>query len=93
VQGYEEGKTFLRRYDNKTEYMIRDGTYAECQRSYLGETMPPPVLPSTMAFQGIEEVEGRAREHWMDDLGVNRIHVFVNADDRLPWRVTDEQVN
>ena len=37
LQGYEEGKTFYRRYDNKYEYMVRGDPYPECQRSYLGE--------------------------------------------------------
>mmetsp|Transcript_62229 Transcript_62229/g.140742 ORF Transcript_62229/g.140742 Transcript_62229/m.140742 type:complete len:241 (-) Transcript_62229:167-889(-) len=97
-QGYDEGKTFLRRYDNKSEYMVRGGRYAECQRSYLGETMPPPVLPHGLEFVGFETVEGFETEHWMEDFGVSRVHVYIKirseAEDRSrwPWRVTDEQV-
>jgi hypothetical protein len=100
LQGFEEGKTFLRRYDNKSEYMVRGGEYAECQRSYLGEAMPAPVLPSSMEFVGEEpsapEFSGYSQrwEHWMSDLGTNRIHVFVATvqGQRWPVRVTDEQV-
>lgn len=31
------GKTFLRMYDLKKDYMLRGGEYASCRRSYLGE--------------------------------------------------------
>jgi hypothetical protein len=92
-QGHDEGKTFLRRYDNKTEYMVRGGAYAECQRAYLGETMPAPALPRALTFEGLETVEGVPCEHWMEDLGTNRLHFYFEAAaPRLPRRVTDEQV-
>lgn len=92
LQGYDEGKVFIRRYDNKTEFMIRSGPYPECQRAYLGEVMPLPTLPSSITFQGLEILEGESCEHWMEDLGSNRHHFYFSAKTRLPLRVTDEQV-
>lgn len=35
--GIDAGKTFLRLYEQKKEYMIREGEFAGCRRSYLGE--------------------------------------------------------
>lgn len=78
AEGYDEGKTFLRRYDNRSEYMVRGGEYPECQRAYLGETMPPASLPSSFAFVSDNDVIDGARcEHWVDDLGTNRVHVWA----------------
>lgn len=37
TKGLNAGKTFLRLYGSKREYMIRDGEYPVCRRSYLGE--------------------------------------------------------
>ena len=34
-EGFEANKTFLRRYDTKQEYVIRDDEFAECRRAYL----------------------------------------------------------
>lgn len=34
-EGFEEGKTFLRRYDAKAEYVLRHDEFAECRRAYL----------------------------------------------------------
>lgn len=37
-EGFNAGKTFLRLYGSKEEYMIREGEYPTCRRSYLGES-------------------------------------------------------
>ena len=76
-QGYDEGKTFLRRYDNKSEFMIRGPPYPECVRSYLGERMPPPVFPDPFELVRSDDIDGAACEHWVDDLGVNRVHLWM----------------
>ena len=100
-QGYDEGKTFLRRYDNKSEFMIRGPPYPECVRSYLGERMPPPVFPDPFELVGSDDIDGAACEHWVDDLGVNRVHLWMcpalpgsgGAEGLMvPRRLTDEQV-
>lgn len=36
-EGLNSGKTFLRLYGSKKEYMIREGEFPSCRRSYLGE--------------------------------------------------------
>lgn len=36
-EGFNAGKTFLRLYGSKEEYMIREGDYPTCRRSYLGK--------------------------------------------------------
>lgn len=36
--GLNAGKTFLRLYESKKEYVIRQGDYPSCRRSYLGES-------------------------------------------------------
>lgn len=37
TKGLGVGKTFLRLYGSKKEYMIRRGDYPACRRSYLGK--------------------------------------------------------
>jgi hypothetical protein len=107
-QGYNEGKTFLRRYDNRSEFMVRGGQYSECQRAYLGETMPLPQLPASLVFVDSKDViDGASCDHWVDDLGTNRVHVWAcpaidsgggdNGESKSsgllwPRRVLDEQV-
>jgi len=82
-EGHEEGKTFLRRYDNKTEFMVRGLPYPECQRAYLGEALPPPRLPDGFVFAGREVfVPGLGPcDHWVHDIGTNRVHVWVREHD------------
>lgn len=36
VHGYEANKTYVRRYDQKREYMVKHGQYKKCERAYLG---------------------------------------------------------
>ena len=90
THGYEAGRTYIRRYDQKREYMIKAGEFAECQRSYLGEEMPLPELPATATYVGEEEVRGERCEHWVEDLGVERVHIWQTVDMKLPIRLTDE---
>lgn len=35
--GLDPRKTFLRLYESKSEYMIQEGEYPSCRRSYLGK--------------------------------------------------------
>ena len=100
-EGYEAGRTYVRRYDRKAEYMLRasaaggggggaagamSGGGGVCQRSHLGETMPPPELPRTMTPAGgggapeVVEIDGVACEHWVDEVaGLERTHVYVEV--------------
>lgn len=48
-EGFEANKTFLRRYDLKQEYVVRDDEFAECRRAYLSEWARAAGLRSTHA--------------------------------------------
>lgn len=49
--GFEQNKTFLRRWDTKDEYCFRHDHYAECRRAFLSASSrragarAPPALP------------------------------------------------
>jgi len=38
-EGYEAAKTYIRRYDQKNEYMVRLPPIDDCKRSYLGKVI------------------------------------------------------
>lgn len=42
--GLNPRKTFLRLYESKSEYMIQEGEYPSCRRSYVGERSTAPWL-------------------------------------------------
>jgi hypothetical protein len=88
----DEGKTFLRRYDQKREYMIREGEFPICRRSYLGEKMPVAEFPQSAVFRGIEKqgVEGALSEHWVQDDGFSRVHFYLTMDDCTPRLLVEE---
>ncbi len=66
LSGLDAKKTFIRRYDLKREYKIREGKYAACRRSYLGEPMPQPAYPLFAVLQGRETInDGTHCNHWM----------------------------
>ncbi|CAM9450145.1 unnamed protein product, partial [Chrysoparadoxa australica] len=90
VEGLDSGKTFIRRYDTKREYMIQGGDFPVCRRSYLGEEMPLPEFPSQAVFQGTEDIDGSLCHHWLIEHGPSRVHVYSEVDTKLPRRVTDE---
>lgn len=92
LTGYHAGRTYIRRYDIKKEYMIRDtGISPECRRAYLGEPMPEPgFLGDQRHFQflGIETVGGGVcvgkpetetcvADHWAYDAGDSRVHLWA----------------
>ncbi|KAL4176891.1 hypothetical protein KRP22_001828 [Phytophthora ramorum] len=54
VEGYNAGKTFVRRYDEKQEFMVKSGEFRKCERAYLGDTMPTPEIPFVQEFVAME---------------------------------------
>ncbi|RLN37652.1 hypothetical protein BBJ28_00001916 [Nothophytophthora sp. Chile5] len=61
LEGYDAGKTFVRRYDQveialtrlecaKQEFMVKHGEYRKCERAYLGDAMPQPEIPFAQEF-------------------------------------------
>lgn len=55
-RGNEISKTFIRRYDQKKEYMLRNQPILDCKYSFLGEEMELPHL-FDLIYEGIEEIE------------------------------------
>ncbi|CAM9274823.1 unnamed protein product [Ectocarpus sp. 4 AP-2014] len=93
TKGLNAGKTFLRLYGSKREYMIRDGEYPACRRSYLGEEMPTPELPRTASFKDMQVLEGLMCEHWVQDDGVSRVHIYIDSATQAPRRLREETVH
>ena len=103
LEGFDVGRRFLRRYDQKREYMIEDvpnDKAVECKRSYLGETMPLPSFPKDLVYGGLVEIgaaesnaEKRLCAHWVAEMdGVSKIHVFTDAISGDPVRLTEDWI-
>ena len=39
-EGYDEGKSYIRRYDTKSEFLIKNGSFPQCRRAYLSACPP-----------------------------------------------------
>lgn len=87
--GYEAAKMYIRRYDNKNEYMVRLPPINDCKRSYLGEVMPFPDIPDT-EFVGTSIVEGIQCNHYVHEDYDTRVHIYMAAADGTPVRLTQE---
>ena len=80
--------TILQRYDTKNEYKIRTGDLAECERSYLSESMPVPSLPESAEFKGVETVDQINCEHWVSrTFGDEKVDIYVTEAGKLPYQV------
>lgn len=94
IEGFDAGRSFIRRYDLKKEYMVVKSPeeFAECRRSYLGEEFPPPQLPD-MTYMGLVLLRDRVCAHWLHEADeLSRIHVFTDARTQAPVRLTEEWV-
>lgn len=106
LEGFDAGRRFLRRYDEKKEYMIENvpNAPAICKRSYLGEQMPIPSFPKDLAYGGLVEIGGVRKEggeperkrlcaHWIAEMdGVSKIHVFTDVASGDPVRLTEDWI-
>ncbi|GLE05488.1 hypothetical protein PINS_up014511 [Pythium insidiosum] len=72
--------------------MVKHGKYRKCERAYLGEDMPDPVIPFEQEFVGVERVRGRRCEHWAHTYANTRVHIYVEELTKLPIRLTEETV-
>lgn len=90
VKGYEAGRTYVRRYDLKKEYMVRGGQYAECRRSYLGEKLPEVVFPRHIHYEG-KDSEDMNMDHWTIKNQDSIIHIYMK--NKLPFKAVEESVN
>ncbi|OWZ12378.1 hypothetical protein PHMEG_00014472 [Phytophthora megakarya] len=92
LAGYNAGKTFVRRYDQKQEFMVKSGEFRKCERAYLGDAMPVPEIPFTQEFVAIESVRGKICEHWVHTHENGRVHVYSDVATNVPIRLTEETV-
>ncbi|EEY53154.1 uncharacterized protein PITG_06781 [Phytophthora infestans T30-4] len=89
LEGYNAGKTFVRRYDQKQEFMVKSGEFRKCERAYLGDAMPVPEIPFTQEFVS---VRGKVCEHWVHTHDNVRVHVYSDVATNVPIRLTEENV-
>ncbi|DAZ96514.1 TPA: hypothetical protein N0F65_008065, partial [Lagenidium giganteum] len=92
INGFESNKTYIRRYDQKREYMVKFGKYPKCERAYLGEEMPLPEIPHVQTYVGIEKVRDIVCEHWVHAYANVRVHIFIDVQSRVPVRLTEENL-
>jgi hypothetical protein len=89
--GYEAAKIYIRRYDNKNEYMVRLPPINDCKRAYLGEVMPFPDIPDT-EYAGTAVVEGVQCNHYVHEDYDTRVHVYMATGDGAPVRLVQESL-
>ena len=87
--GYEAEKVYIRRYDKKQEYMIRAPPINDCKRSYLGEIMPYPSIP-TSKFIRVETVNGKECNYFLHEDYDTRIHIYMDSKTGAPHRLIQE---
>ncbi|KAE9016708.1 hypothetical protein PF002_g9357 [Phytophthora fragariae] len=92
LEGYNAGKTFVRRYDLKQEFMVKSGEFRKCERAYLGDAMPTPGIPFTQEFVAMESVRGKVCEHWVHAHEDAHVHVYSDVASNVPIRLTEESV-
>ncbi|KAK1934674.1 hypothetical protein P3T76_011283 [Phytophthora citrophthora] len=92
LEGYNAGKTFVRRYDQKQEFMVKSGEFRKCERAYLGDAMPAPEIPFVQEFVALESVRGKVCEHWVHTHENVRVHVYSDVASSVPIRLTEENV-
>ncbi|KAG7400391.1 hypothetical protein PHYBOEH_005979 [Phytophthora boehmeriae] len=92
LEGYNAGKTFVRRYDQKQEFMVKHGEFRKCERAYLGGAMPAPEIPFVQEFVAMESVRGKVCEHWVHAHDDVRVHVYNDVATSVPIRLTEENI-
>jgi len=90
--GYEAEKTYIRRYDEKKEYMVRHAPLNDCKRSYLGEIMPYPLIPNTEYVHSRDAISGHAVDYYLHEDFETRVHMYFRQDTDWPVRVVQETV-
>jgi hypothetical protein len=91
LEGFDAGSTFYRRYDQKWEYQVTSGQFADCKRAYITEDLPVPELPETLVLlrQG-DTWEGVAANVWRTEDDFKRVTVWQDADSGYALAVQDE---
>jgi hypothetical protein len=89
--GYEAAKMYIRRYDQKNEYMVRLPPINDCKRSYLGEVMPFPDIPDA-EYEGSVMIEGVKCNHYIHEDYDTKVHIYMAAHDGSPVRLVQESL-
>ena len=89
--GYEAAKSYLRRYDQNNEYMIRKPPIHDCKRSHLAEIMPFPELPGA-GFVREEMMNGTLCNYFLHEDFDTRIHMYFRKTDGAPLKLIQESV-
>lgn len=88
LSGLDEGKNYTRRYDLKTEVRA---TSQGCERAYLGEDMPEPVIPGAN-LRGDHWVVEEARIYARDGVP-SKLTTLANGEPLMTFEILDfEQV-
>lgn len=87
--GYEAAKYYIRRYDQKKEYMIRLPPIDDCKRSYLGEVMPFPDIDDA-SFINTQEIDGVECNYFLFTDYETRIHMYFTVEDSIPVKLIQE---
>lgn len=90
-EGYEAAKTYIRRYDQKNEYMIRDPPINDCKRSYLGEVMPFPDITDTK-FIGVDSIKNVECYHFIHTDYDTILHIYMAVESGAPVRLVQESM-
>jgi hypothetical protein len=91
--GYEAAKYYIRRYDQKNEYMIRLPPIDDCKRSYLGETMPFPDISAALFIK--QETINKIKCYYFlfEDFNT-RVHIYLSIATKgkasVPVRLIEE---
>lgn len=89
-EGYEAAKVYIRRYDQKNEYMIRLPPINDCKRSFLNEIMPFPLLPPETEFLSVDEIDGVQCNYFLYREYESRIHMYISKESGAPVRLIQE---
>lgn len=90
--GYEAAKIYIRRYDEKKEYMVRLPPINDCKRSYLGEVMPFPDIEDA-EYVGTTNIEGVDCNHFVHEDYDTRVHMYMAVEDGSPVRLVQESAS
>ena len=92
LKGYLAGRTYIRRYDMKREYMLGEGKYPECRRTSIGEHLPEVIFPRDIVYIGIKRIGNEDFNHWVHESQDSRVQIFHHAASGAPFRVTEESI-
>jgi hypothetical protein len=88
--GYEAEKVYIRRYDEQREYMIRMPPLSDCKRSYLGESLPYPLLSNSDYVHSNDRIDGVEVDYFLHEDFETRVHMYFKRGTDIPVRLLQE---